>query len=66
MSFNKTFLPELQELQDRFKNNKESTINWLKKSDAFIGPAESHDFVKWIFEVYLEWNGEGTPPEYNV
>jgi hypothetical protein len=66
MGFNKTFLPTLQDLQKRFKDRPESTINWLKKSDAFLGPEESHEFVKWIFEVYLKWDGEGNPPEYTI
>lgn len=66
MGFNKTFLPSLPDLQKRFSENEESTINWLCKSDAFIGPAESHNFVKWIFEVYLEWDGTGDKPQYTA
>lgn len=64
MGFNKTFLPSLPDLQERFKNNEESTIRWLRKSTIFIGPTESHDFVKWIFDVYLKWDGEGTQPKF--
>lgn len=66
MGFNKTFLPQLQDLQERFYEDEERTINWLRKSDAFIGPTESHDFVKWIFEVYLEWDGVGEKPKFKL
>ena len=64
MGFNKTFLPSLPDLQKRFQDRPESTINWLKKSDCFLGPAESHEFVKWIFEVHLKWDGTGTQPTF--
>lgn len=37
MSVNKTFLPSVQELQNKYAADKENTYRWLKKSDCFLG-----------------------------
>jgi hypothetical protein len=53
MSINKIFLPSVEDLKKRMSENEDGTINWLSKGDAFLGPQESHDYVKWIFDEYL-------------
>ena len=50
MSFNKTYLPELTELKKQFKEDKIITLNWLKKSDVFIGSTESVEFANKILK----------------
>jgi len=41
MSINKTFLPSVQELQDKYASDKNGTYKWLKKSDCFLGNSQS-------------------------
>jgi len=50
VGFNKTFLPTVQELQKCLKDNEEGTINWLRKSDCFIGPEKSQKFVEYLLK----------------
>lgn len=45
MSFNKVYLPEKEELKKRLKEDREATLRWLQKADAFIGPSDSMRLV---------------------
>ena len=52
MGFNKAYLPSVQDLEKRLEDNRDGTIRWLRKTDAFIGSPES---IKWVQEL-LEQN----------
>lgn len=41
MGFNKIILPDIKEMKERYKQEPKSTINWIMKADAIIGPEDS-------------------------
>lgn len=55
MSFNKAYLPELDDLKKRAIKNFEGTAKWLKKTDCFIGPSDSYLYAVQI----MKWYDEG-------
>lgn len=64
MSFNKTYLPELDDLKKRAVENFEGTAKWLKKTDSFMGPSDSYEYAVQI----MKWYDEGfrLVPEKNL
>ena len=54
MGFNKRFLPELDELIDFLHTNGSYAFynRFIKKTDAFIGPAGSVEFIDKFMESY--------------
>jgi hypothetical protein len=55
MSFNKAYLPKVDELKKRALENFEGTARWLKKTDSFIGPSDSYEYAVKI----MQWYDEG-------
>lgn len=45
MGFNKIMLPDLKEIKERYKKEPKSTLNWIMKADAIIGPEDSVRYV---------------------
>jgi len=54
MGFNKTFLRTVEDIEKRLESDRESTLRWLKKSDCFIGPSETIDFVNQLLKEEYE------------
>jgi hypothetical protein len=46
MGFNKIILPDVKEMKERYKQEPKSTLNWIMKADAIIGPVESVRYVE--------------------
>lgn len=46
MGFNKIILPDIKEMKERYKQEPKSTLNWIIKADAIIGPVESVRYVE--------------------
>jgi hypothetical protein len=52
MGFNKRILPKVDELKKIYKNDPESYIRGIIKTDALIGPMES---IEWINKKVKEY-----------
>ena len=46
MGFNKIYLPSVEDLKERLKEDKNGTIRWLQKADALIGQNDSIKFAE--------------------
>ena len=57
MSFNKAFIPDLDDLINRIDTNPIRVYEQYKKTDAFMGPADSMALIIAFLETYEKTNG---------
>jgi len=57
MSFNKAFIPDLEDLISRIDANPKQVFDQYKKTDAFMGPSDSMILIIAFLETYEKTNG---------
>lgn len=54
MGYNLIFLPDAKALRKRVKQDRETTIKWLKRADCYIGSESAQKLVKELTKTKID------------